>query len=335
MAHCQNCGCSKISCGCKDTYLTTPPPCPTPVDCPEQQPCSEVFDAQCIVYAGEDLLCNQTTIVSQNSSVSAALESIVNYFCTATSSVVMENAIGCAEEPIIAPAGTPVNTALEDVVDYFCSRFETLDFCANTPVPGIQLTDNVVICRNGSTETVNWANVVSTLPIPSVYGLYAQTANSVPVVDINSGTLIGSGVGTLTVPANGFSVGDSFRVRMGGHITCSNTQALTITVLANASTIAQIPFPGIDLKTATNKHWTFDVDFTIRTLGVTGSVASLGQFSYIPNPAGQAFEGSDFSIVSTLNTTVSNTLDIIIAWTSDEGGTNSIYSEYFTLTKTY
>lgn len=87
MANCQNCGCSKISCGCKDTYLTTPPPCPTPVDCPEAQPCSEVFDAQCITYSGTNILCEQDTVVAQNSSVSAALESIVAYFCNGLANV--------------------------------------------------------------------------------------------------------------------------------------------------------------------------------------------------------------------------------------------------------
>jgi len=81
MAHCQNCGCNKISCGCKDTYLTTPPPCPTPVDCPEAQPCSEVFPAECIIYTGPNILCNQDIVVTTNDSVSDALVSIVDKFC--------------------------------------------------------------------------------------------------------------------------------------------------------------------------------------------------------------------------------------------------------------
>jgi len=79
---CQNCGCNKISCGCKDSFLTSPAPCPTPEGCPDPQPCSEVFDAQCIVYTDSPIICNQDTVVATNDSVETALQEIVNYFCS-------------------------------------------------------------------------------------------------------------------------------------------------------------------------------------------------------------------------------------------------------------
>jgi hypothetical protein len=83
MAHnCTNCGCSNINCGCKDSFLTTPPPCPTPVDCPTAQPCAEVFDAQCVVYTGLDIECGTDVVVATNDSVATSLQNIVDYFCT-------------------------------------------------------------------------------------------------------------------------------------------------------------------------------------------------------------------------------------------------------------
>lgn len=75
-----NCG-NQINCGCQDSFLTTPPAVPTPGACPEAQPCSEVFDAQCVKYTGEDILCLQNTLVSTNDSVADALVNIVDYFC--------------------------------------------------------------------------------------------------------------------------------------------------------------------------------------------------------------------------------------------------------------
>jgi hypothetical protein len=75
------CNHNTVNCGCKDTYLTTPPPCPTPIDCPDPQPCSEVFPTQCIVYTGEDILCDQNVIVAQNDSIATAIENVVDYFC--------------------------------------------------------------------------------------------------------------------------------------------------------------------------------------------------------------------------------------------------------------
>jgi hypothetical protein len=84
---CSSCGCNNLTCGCKNSYLTTPPPCPTPEDCPEKQPCSEVFDAECIIYSGPDLQCGLENVVTQNSSINQALEDIIGYFCTAVSLV--------------------------------------------------------------------------------------------------------------------------------------------------------------------------------------------------------------------------------------------------------
>ena len=75
-----NCG-NQINCGCQDSFLTTPPAVPTPGACPEAQPCSEVFDAQCVIYTGEDIVCLEDIVVEQNTSVSDALNDIVDYFC--------------------------------------------------------------------------------------------------------------------------------------------------------------------------------------------------------------------------------------------------------------
>lgn len=174
--------------------------------------------------------------------------------------------------------------------------------------------------------------LVAVIPTPTIYGLFTQTADSTPVVATDpSGTLIGTGVGTLSVPANTFAIGDSFRAMLGGHLTSTNGQDMTIDVYANGNIIATTGL--IPLKNATDKHWSLQIDFTIRTLGGTGSVAGLGEFSYIPNPAGQAFEGGTFSIVSTLDTTILNTLDVRVSFVTPN--TDTIYSELFTLTKTY
>ncbi len=83
--NCVSCGCNNQTCGCNNSYLTTPPPCPTPTDCPDRQPCSEVFDAECIVYTGPDLECGNDTVIAQNTAVSLALEDIVGYFCNLAS----------------------------------------------------------------------------------------------------------------------------------------------------------------------------------------------------------------------------------------------------------
>lgn len=68
-------------CGCEDSFLVSPAPCPTPVGCPDPEPCSEVFDAQCVVYTGPNLQCGQDNVVVTNTPINLALEDVIGYFC--------------------------------------------------------------------------------------------------------------------------------------------------------------------------------------------------------------------------------------------------------------
>jgi hypothetical protein len=77
---CQNCGCQKTLCGCEDTPLTTPAPC-NPIGCPDPYPCSEVINAECVIYTGDDILCSQDVVVSQDTNIADALNQVVDYFC--------------------------------------------------------------------------------------------------------------------------------------------------------------------------------------------------------------------------------------------------------------
>ena len=47
-------------------------------------------------------------------------------------------------------------------------------------------------------------------------GLYAQTVQSALINTAPEQSIIGTGVGGLSIPANGFSVGDSFHGKLGG-----------------------------------------------------------------------------------------------------------------------
>jgi len=49
--------CKKKSCGCLDTGLTTPSPCPHDVyQCPDPEPCSETFSDCCIIHDGDTIV---------------------------------------------------------------------------------------------------------------------------------------------------------------------------------------------------------------------------------------------------------------------------------------
>ena len=179
-------------------------------------------------------------------------------------------------------------------------------------------------------------NILNANSFTIIGGLFAQTANSIPVTGTTvETTLIDGGVGSLTVPANFFKVGDSFMGSIGGHISSVNNEDLRIRVKAGSIVLGDTGL--IRLGQATNQHWDLQLRFTIRTLGAAGvaSIASFGQFTYSKD-ASDTFEGEDYSTVNntTFDTTISNTLNITVQWASNNAG-NNIYSESFILTKIY
>ena len=168
------------------------------------------------------------------------------------------------------------------------------------------------------------------------YGLYTQTASSTPVTNTTTETsLLDGGVGTLTVPANGFKVGDSFHAILTGYISSVNNHTLRIRIKTDGIVLADTGV--ITMAGATGRHWKLEVYFTVRTLGASGvaSIATGGTFMYTKN-ASTNFEGTNFSTETTtgFDTTISNTLSITAQWNQTNTG-DSIYSEIFTLNKTY
>jgi hypothetical protein len=174
-------------------------------------------------------------------------------------------------------------------------------------------------------------------PPTNSYGLFALTADGGPVTATTvETTIIGPGVGTLSVPANAFQIGDSFTCALDGLISCISSGEIQVRIKTLSG--ALLADTGlIDLAAATNKSWILSLYFTIRTLGGAGvaSISSGGLFSYIRN-GGTQFEGYVLSTLNTttFDTTINNTLEITVQWNSTNAG-NSILSRNFTLTKIY
>jgi len=169
-----------------------------------------------------------------------------------------------------------------------------------------------------------------------ILGLFAQTAASTPVVNTTTETtILNGGVGTLSVPPNGFQVADSFHGILSGSLSADNNNTLRIRVKSGAIILGDsgvITLPGI-----TAKFFDINLNFTIRTIGAAGvaSVATSGQFTYSKN-ASNAFEGVDFFFINntTFDTTAGNTLDITAEW-GTASLNNSIGTEIFVLNKIY
>ena len=166
--------------------------------------------------------------------------------------------------------------------------------------------------------------------------LYTQTSSSTPVTNtLVETSLLDGGLGTLTVPANMFKVGDSFHAVATGHITAVNNHTLRVRIKSGSIVLADTG--AISMSAVTAGHWKLEVEFIVRALGTSGiaRIATGGTFFYTKN-ASNAFEGTNFSTetVTGFDTTINNTLVITAQWGTANAG-DSIYSEIFTLNKTY
>jgi len=202
---------------------------------------------------------------------------------------------------------------------------------SSTPTTDTQLGTEF-LTRNTLTGEVR----IKQIPGPTVYGLFAQTGNSVVVSATTvESTIINGGIGTLTVPANGFSIGDSFRADFGGLLSAKNNDTIRIKVKAGSVILADSGTQT--LATSTDDVWQFSVNFTIRQVGAAGvaSIVTLGVF-HTTKQSNNTQGGFAFNTVNstTFDTTISNTLDVT-AQCSSNSPLNSIYSDIFVLNKIF
>jgi hypothetical protein len=190
-------------------------------------------------------------------------------------------------------------------------------------------------CTDNTDGAAVW-ELIDVIPATKNYGLFSQTANSTTITGTTSeGTLIDGGVGTLSVPANGFKVGDSFQVQMGGMISAKNNDTIRIRLKTGSVVLADstpLTMPGI-----TNQVWYLSAHFTVRSIGAAGvaSIVTVAQLHVLKAASGTQ-QGFAWNTVnsSTFDTTIQNTLNITAQFSSNSG-LNSIYSDIFILNKIY
>lgn len=190
---------------------------------------------------------------------------------------------------------------------------------------------NVVI-----TESAQEIEISVPTTVVGQVGLYSQTAPSTAITNTTVPTsLINGGVGTLSVPANGFQVGDSFVAYFSGEISSKNNETIQIRLNSNGVTLGDTGL--LVLNATTNKFWEMSVNFTVRTIGGTGVAAIMtsGRFTYNKNSANIP-EGLGFNNLNntTFSTTINNTLAVTAQWGSADV-LNSIRTEIFNLYRVY
>lgn len=167
-------------------------------------------------------------------------------------------------------------------------------------------------------------------------GFYSQTADSTTITNTTTETtLIGSGVGSLSVPANTFKVGNAYIVRMGGVLNSQNNTPIEIKLKSGSIILGTTGL--ISLNASTTNIWQMDITFVIRAIGIAGvaNIKSHFIFSYEENSNDKfSSKGIDTNNNTTFDTTILNTLDITATW-GVASPINQIHSTVLNLNKMF
>jgi hypothetical protein len=173
----------------------------------------------------------------------------------------------------------------------------------------------------------------------AVGALYVATA-SVTINSNATATLVGSGVGSLTLPAGFFVAGRAVRVRAWGYYTTTGTPSnVTFAVLLGSTTVAATNggSSGQLNNNITAAPWSVDCDIACRSVGASGTVFAIGAVT-LASASGAGFRTSNTvtSILAngstpataTVDTTGSLAVDLQL---TDAGANTTVVCTNFTL----
>ena len=148
-------------------------------------------------------------------------------------------------------------------------------------------------------------------------------------------TLIGTGVGTTTLPANFFVAGKTVRIKANGHLTDSVMNGafevkLKLGATEIATTGSNTPPSG-----ASSAGWELEAVITCRTTGATGTVFAQGRMLVHDNGA-SSFLPFGFWLTNTATDTINTTSSLAIGLGSTSvddgmGGFTSLTSTNMTV----
>lgn len=167
------------------------------------------------------------------------------------------------------------------------------------------------------------------LPTGQLQTLFTSTATQTVAATVTETTIIGSGSGSLTLPANYLTVGKALRLNIRG---LYSTPALNIGNIA-----VKIKLGGTLLNTTasasalavsvTNAGFDGQAFITCRSTGASGSVALMGGLTYGVgnNLAPLVLAINNGTSATTVDTTSALALDCTVTWSNNTAG-NSVSS---------
>ncbi len=141
--------------------------------------------------------------------------------------------------------------------------------------------------------------------------LFAATADKTIANTTTETTLFGSGVGSLTLPANFFVAGRSVRVNLYGYIAGVTTPNIRLRARLGGTQVCDTGAIASVLTLSVVEGLLLTAIITCRSTGSSGTV--IGQV-YWEIDGNTGFQGSETNATTTVNTTASQALDVTWEW---------------------
>lgn len=158
--------------------------------------------------------------------------------------------------------------------------------------------------------------------------IFTSTADATVTNTNIETTIIGTGVGNLTLPANFLKVGRTVKIRLYGiHTVPSSPPTLNIKFKLNSTIVSQTG--AMTDKNDTNTLFWIDCSFTCRSVGASGAIRFQGAMIHQETTDSVNVWDMGTTANTTIDTTIAQTIGITATWsainaTTSITGTNTI-----------
>jgi len=147
-----------------------------------------------------------------------------------------------------------------------------------------------------------------------VGAIFTQTADQTIANTVTETTLFGTGVGTLTLPANFWAVGKTIRIEIHGDFADTGNPTAEVQAYYGATSLIDsgaIALAGL----GGTEEWKTEVIITCRSVGATGTLETVIDWEYETTTGSSAIERLDVAGTTTVvDTTASGALDVTFQW---------------------
>ncbi len=161
-----------------------------------------------------------------------------------------------------------------------------------------------------------------------LYDSFSQTADKTVGNTVTETSIIGTGVGTMTIQSSDIYIGEVYKLCLSGYMDVNLTPTMTWRLKFGETTIVTSVFNMLAIPA--NSGWHIEYHLCFRTLGVSGTCVVTGLFHY--SDANTINQESIVKVgTTTVDTTINSLLNLTVQW-GTANLENTITSQICTLT---